>query len=34
MFFFFSIGCFMGGSNCNDDFGYYQAQVANIVESK
>jgi hypothetical protein len=34
MLFLLSIGCFLDGSNCNDDFGYYQAQIADIVESK
>ncbi|MAA80380.1 MAG: hypothetical protein CL916_14085 [Deltaproteobacteria bacterium] len=34
MLFLFSFACFTGGSNCNDDFGYYQSQVSDIVESK
>ena len=34
MFILFSVACFTGGSNCNDDFGYYQSEVADIVESK
>ena len=34
MLFFLYIGCSLNGTNCNDDFGYYQSQVADIVESK